>query len=78
MQLIQYFTDGTVSFNWDQLPEKIRARTDLRDKIFRELQEKMKLEEKMTSRALFDLNVYAINRIKTETNDVNRITEVKK
>ncbi|MDD5649702.1 MAG: hypothetical protein PHF86_04680 [Candidatus Nanoarchaeia archaeon] len=67
MQLIQYFSDGTLSFNWDQLPSKIKERTDIRDKIFNELQEKVKVEHNVTSRVIFDLNVYAIQRIKNAT-----------
>lgn len=66
MQLVQYFTDGTLSFNWEQLPEKIKNRTDLRDKIFAELQNKLKLESKVTSKDILELNVYAIRRIQTE------------
>lgn len=66
MQLVQYFTDGTLSFNWEQLPEKIRSRTDLRDKIFAELQNKLKLESKVTSKDILELNVYAIRRIQSE------------
>jgi hypothetical protein len=66
MRLIQYFSDGQLSFNWDQLPEHIREKTELRDNIFKELQERMKVNEFMTTRALYDLNKYAIDRIRSE------------
>lgn len=66
MQLVQYFSDGTLSFNWEQLPENIKSRTDLRDKIFSELQTKLELESKVTTRDILELNVYAIKRIKSE------------
>lgn len=70
MQLVQYFTDGTMSFNWESLPPKIKERTDLRDKIFKELQEKMKIESMVTSQSLLELNLYAINRIRAEIKGV--------
>jgi len=66
MQLVQYFSDGTIFFNWEQLPENIKVRTDIRDKIFEELQKKVKLGSNITSRELLELNIYAINRIKSE------------
>ena len=66
MRLIQYFSDGQLVFNWDQLPEHVRKLTELRDSIFKELQEKLKLNEFVTTKALYDLNLYAINRIKSE------------
>lgn len=68
MQLVQYFSDGSLVFNWDQLPQKVKEKTDLRDKIFKELQERLKIDEQVTSKALLDLNVYAMNRIKSEIN----------
>ena len=66
MQLVQYFSDGTISFNWDQLPENIREKTELRDKIYKELQERMKPNQFVTTRALYDLNRYAIERLRSE------------
>jgi hypothetical protein len=66
MLLIQYFTDGTMSFNWDHLPEPLRSETEIRDKIFNELQEKMKINDLVTTKKLFDLNRYAIERIRSE------------
>lgn len=66
MQLVQYFSDGTIFFNWDQLPDNIKVRTDIRDKIFEELQKKVKLGSNITSRDLLELNIYAIKRIKSE------------
>lgn len=66
MQLVQYFSDGTVVFNWDLLPDNIKQKTDLRDKIFKELQEKMKVNDHVTTKALFELNRYAIKRISSE------------
>lgn len=66
MQLVQYFSDGTLSFNWEQLPEHIKIRTDLRDKIFNELQQKMKLDSRVTSKDILELNIYAMKRIKSE------------
>jgi hypothetical protein len=66
MLLVQYFSDGTISFNWDLLPENLRKNTVLRDKLFAELQEKMKLNSFVTTKSLFDLNKYAINRISNE------------
>jgi hypothetical protein len=66
MQIVQFFSDGTISFNWDQLPEEVQTRTDLRDKIFKELQEKVKQNEFVTTKLLYDLNKYVVNRIKSE------------
>jgi len=66
MQIVQYFSDGSMVFNWEQLPEGIRKRTDLRDKIFKELQGKVKLGENITSQVLCDLNRYAVDRIRNE------------
>jgi len=66
MRLIQYFSDGQLVFNWDQLPEHIRSKTELRDSLFKELQERLQLNEFVTTRALYDLNKYAIDRIKSE------------
>jgi hypothetical protein len=66
MQLIQYFSDGTITFNWEQLPEHIRSKTEIRDKIFNEIQQKLKINEFVTTRAIFELNIYVINRIRTE------------
>ncbi|MDD5649568.1 MAG: hypothetical protein PHF86_04010 [Candidatus Nanoarchaeia archaeon] len=64
MQLVQYFSDGSLVFNWDQLPEHIRSQTELRDKLFVELQNKFKVNSRVTSRDILDLNIYAIKRIK--------------
>lgn len=66
MKLVQYFSDGTLAFNWEQLPPKIKEKTELRDKIFKELQEQIKVNEQITSKILWDLNRYVINRIKSE------------
>lgn len=66
MQLVQYFSDGTLCFNWEQLPENIRARNELRDKIFAELQNKLKINSRVSTRDILELNVYAIKRIKQE------------
>lgn len=66
MTLVQYFSDGTLVFNWDQLPLNIREKLELRDKIFSELQERVKVNEHMTSKILLDLNKYAISRIQSE------------
>jgi hypothetical protein len=66
MTLVQYFSDGTLVFNWDQLPLNIREKLELRDKIFAELQERVKVNEHMTSKILLDLNKYAISRIQSE------------
>lgn len=66
MRLVQYFSDGQLVFNWDQLPENIREKTELRDSIFKGLQEILGVNEFVTTKALFDLNQYAIKRIKSE------------
>jgi hypothetical protein len=66
MKLVQYFSDGTLAFNWDQLPQKIREKTELRDKIFKELQEQVKINDQITAKILWDLNRYVINRLKSE------------
>jgi hypothetical protein len=66
MLLVQYFSDGTMSFNWDQLPEPLKSETEIRDKIFNELQDKMRIDEFVTTKKLFDLNRYAIERIRSE------------
>ena len=77
MLLVQYFTDGTLSFNWDMLPENIRKQTDWRDKIFRELQDKMKLNENVTAKALFDLNRYAIERVRSEIKEKTKLEKLR-
>lgn len=66
MQLVQYFSDGTLSLNWEQLPENVKKKQDLRDKIFKELQQKLSVNSNVTSREILELNKYAINRIKSE------------
>lgn len=66
MLLVQYFSDGTMSFNWDQLPEPLKSETEIRDKIFNELQDKMRIDEFVTTKKLFDLNRYVIERIRSE------------
>lgn len=66
MQLIQYFSDGSIHFNWDQLPENVRNNLVLRDKIFNELKEKFKVDIEVTSKLLYDINKYVINRIISE------------
>lgn len=66
MQLVQYFSDGTLALNWDQLPEKISSNIELRDKIFNELQKKLEPNLEINQRLLFEANQYVINRIKSE------------
>jgi hypothetical protein len=70
MQIIQYFSDGSIQFNWEQLPENVRNNTVLRDKIFNELKEKFKVDSEITSKILFEMNRYAINRIVTELKEI--------
>jgi hypothetical protein len=69
MQIVQYFPDGTISFNWEQMPANVRSNTQLRDKIFQELQDKFKVDEFLTSKTLFDINRYTLNRIVSELKD---------
>ena len=64
MQLVQYFSDGSLVFNWEQLPEHIRLQTELRDKLFVELQDKLKINSRVSTRDVLELNIYAIKRIK--------------
>jgi len=66
MQIVQFFSDGTISFNWEQLPEKIKNNVALRDKLFKELQEKMRVNDLVTTKSLYLLNKYVVERIKTE------------
>jgi hypothetical protein len=66
MQVIQYFPDGSICFNWEQLPENVRSNIVLRDKIYQELRDKFKIDTGFTSKLLFEINRYAINRIITE------------
>ena len=66
MQIVQFFSDGTICFNWEQLPENIRCNIELRDNIFQELQEKFKVNDTFTSKILFEMNRYVINRIVSE------------
>jgi len=66
MQIVQFFSDGTISFNWEQLPEKIKNNVGLRDKLFKELQEKMRVNDSVTTKSLYHLNKYAVERIKSE------------
>lgn len=65
MPLIDLMPDGTLIFNWDSLPEEIKKRTELRDKIFKELQEKYKPDEPINTKILFDANQYVIRRIRS-------------
>lgn len=66
MQLVQYFSDGTISLNWEQLPDNFKKNTLLRDKIFNELKAKVSLDQTINSRILYDLNRYVSERLKTE------------
>lgn len=66
MQLVQYFSDGTISLNWEQLPDNFKKNTLLRDKIFNELKAKVSLNQTINSRILYDLNRYVSERLKTE------------
>jgi hypothetical protein len=66
MKLVQYFSDGTLAFNWDQLPENISSNIELRDKIFKELQLKLEPHLEINQRLLFDANKFVIDRIKSE------------
>ena len=66
MRLIQYFSDGTIAFNWDHLPEKVRTNIELRDKLFNELQQKIPIDKVIDSKVIFEANQYVINRIKNE------------
>jgi hypothetical protein len=75
MVLVQYFSDGSLVFNWELLPEQIRQQIDIRDKIFNELQEKMKVNDFVTTKALCELNRYAMQRIKAEIKNKSEIKE---
>lgn len=65
MQVVS-FENGSLVFNWQQLPNKVRSNLELRDKIFRELQNKYKVGEFVDSKTVFEINKYVIDRIKTE------------
>ena len=57
--------DGTFVFNWETLPiEEIRKNTEFKDKIFQELKDKYKEGTIVTSRDVFEMNKYVIDRIK--------------
>jgi hypothetical protein len=65
MQLVFRQPDGTFVFNWEEIPdENIRNNYVLKDKIFKELQEQYKEGTFATSRDVFEMNKYVIERIR--------------
>lgn len=61
MQLVE-FKNSDIIFNWHILPKPLDLNLELRDKIFKELQEKYK-NELIDSKTLFEMNDYVIKRI---------------
>lgn len=66
MQLVVRQQDGTLFFNWEILPEKIKANRTLIEKLFEELQKKFPIDTLVTSKEVFEMNKYVISRIKSE------------
>ena len=68
MQLIE-FKDETIYLNWDDIPdETLRFDIQLRNKIFKELQDTFS-ENTVTTTILFKMNEYVINRLKEIKNE---------
>ena len=66
MQLVVRQQDGTLFFNWEILPDNIKANRSLIGQIFDELQKKFPIDTLVTSREVFQMNKYVIDRIKSE------------
>lgn len=62
--IVEKLPDGTILFNWHLLPENLKNDIELRDKIFKELQDKYKIDEFFDHKHLYEANLYVINRIK--------------
>ena len=73
-RLIELNNEGILTFNWDFLPDHVRTNIELRDKIFAELQEKIKPNQVVDVRKIFEVNQYAINRIYTCLKEQKKLT----
>ena len=62
--MVVEFKNQELVFNWDELPEKVRSNIELRDKIFKELQDKFDPQKvAVNPKSLFDMNKYVLDRI---------------
>jgi hypothetical protein len=68
MQVVSKQFDGTLVFSWDTLPENLRTNIELKNKVFRELQEKYPAGSFVSTKEVFEMNLYVFNRIKSELN----------
>jgi hypothetical protein len=66
MSVVEFLIDGTLLFNWDSLPDSVKVKQELRDKLFEELKAKYPPETRFDNRSIFDMNQYVINRLKQE------------
>jgi hypothetical protein len=57
------FNKHDAVFNWHELPEPVCLDFNLRDEIFKELQQKFKTVDQKN---LLEMNKYAFNRIKSK------------
>jgi len=75
MQIVQLLDDALI-FNWDQLPEKVQIKTELRDKLFQEVKTKWPLTQFIDIKVVFEINKYLIERIKSELKLGDRIQRI--
>jgi hypothetical protein len=69
--LIEANFDGELHLNWDSAPDQLKPRLELKEKLFNELQKKFPPGEPFDSRVLFEINKYAILRLKNFLKDLN-------
>ena len=66
MAIVSMVKDDLV-FDWNQLPEQLHANTELRDKLFNEVQQKFAVSY-VDNKVLFEMNKYVIDRVKSSLN----------
>ena len=66
--LIEANIDGELNFNWNSLPDEIKKRTDLKDKIFKQLQEEFQVGDPLSSKIIYQINRRAMELLKTYFN----------
>jgi acyl-CoA thioesterase len=69
MAVVEFLEDGTLLFNWESLPDKVKDDTKLRDQIFSELKQKYPENSNLffDNKMIFEMNEYVIRRIREET-----------
>jgi len=63
--LIEANLDGELRLNWEAVPDQLKPHLELKEKLFNELQKKFPPGEPFDSKVLFDINKYAIARLKS-------------